>query len=86
MPELEDELGTVFSQRALRAQSRETSKPERNWISMACGVTAGMIVLLGSLTYWIVGGADLMEVEGAEKLLMLDPVRDAFELSNGLIV
>ena len=83
LPELEDELGTVFlTESSERLKAERPAKPERNWISIVYGVTAGMIVLLGSLTYWIVGGADLMEVEGAEKLLMLDPVRDAFELEQ----
>ena len=83
LPELEDELGTVFlTESSERLKAERPAKPERNWISIVYGVTASMIVLLGSLTYWIVGGADLMEVEGAEKLLMLDPVRDAFELEQ----
>ena len=83
LPELEDELGTVFlTESSEESQAERPVKPERNWVFIVYGVTAGMIVLLGGLTYWIVGGADLMEVEGAEKLLMLDPVRDAFELEQ----
>ena len=74
LPELEDELGTVFlTESSEGVKAERPLKPEGNWVSIVYGVTAGMIVLLGGLTYWIVGGADLMEVEGAEKLLMLDP-------------
>ena len=83
LSELEDELGTVFlNDSSEEPQVDRSVKPERNWISIVYGVTAGFIVLVGGLTYWFVGGADLTEIEGAEKLLMLDPVRDAFELEH----
>ena len=83
LPELEDELGAVFlAESSEELEAERSVRSERKWVSIVYGVTAGSIVFVGALTYWVVGGSQLMQVEGAEKLLMLDPVREAVELEQ----
>ncbi len=83
LPELEDELGVVFLTESSKGPEAERSvKSERNWVSIVYWAAAGSIIFISALTYWVVGGSELMQVEGAEKLLMLDPVREAVEIEQ----
>ena len=76
--ELKDELGSVFLLE--QEQQIEVTVKNKGGDQVVRGVfvaVAFLIIVFGVGSYWIVGGNELLEIEGAEELLSLDPNREA---------
>ena len=76
--ELKDELGLIY----LLEEEQQTKKVSPNSLGdggvfqVFLGI-AFALILVASLSYWTVGGQDVLEVVGAEELLGLDAVKDS---------
>ena len=81
--ELKDELGSVFLLE--QEQQSEVTPKNKDSDQVVLGFFVGVAFLIsvfGACSYWIVGGHDLLGIQGAEELLALDPNQEASAIED----
>ena len=81
--ELKDEAGSVFLSE--QEQQTEVIGQNKSGDRIILGAFIGvalLIIVFGVSSYWIVGGHGLLEIEGAEELLALDPNQEASAIED----